>query len=137
MKSKLSIDIKRKFKNDVFTNLIKKDIEKHGRGMHSINSAYIGIEWVLNNYDEIKYLIKNNKQKYAYCDGYEKGFQDAIEKAKRIIISFMPLPSNKNHNINQDIELLEERQKYAHQVAEKFEEMMLNKKRTLDTNLIE
>lgn len=68
-------------------------------------------------------------QKYAYCDGYEKGFKDAIEKAKQIIISFMPLPSNKNHNITQCIDLLEERQKYAHQVAEKFEEMMTNKEK--------
>ena len=116
MKNKLSRDIKRKFKNDVFTNLIKKDIEKYGKGMHSINSAYIGIEWALNQSDEIKKLIENN--------GYEQGFQDAIEKAKRIIISFMPLPSHKNHNMNYDVELLEERQKYAHQVAEKFEEMM-------------
>ena len=116
MKNKLSRDIKRKFKNDVFTNIIKEDIEKYGKGMHSINSAYIGIEWALNQSDEIKKLIENN--------GYEQGFQDAIEKAKQIIISFMPLPSPKNHNMNYDVELLEERQKYAHQVAEKFEEMM-------------
>lgn len=116
MKNKLSRDIKRKFKNDVFTNLIKKDIEKYGKGMHSINSAYIGIEWALNQNEEIKTLIENN--------GYEKGFQDAIEKAKQIIISFMPLPSHKNHHINYDVELLEERQKYAHKIAEKFEEMM-------------
>lgn len=75
-----------------------------------------GYEWALNQSDEIKNLIENN--------GYDKGFQDAIEKAKTIIINFMPLPSNKNHNINQDIDLLEERQKYAHQVAKKFEEMM-------------
>lgn len=116
MKAKLKRDIKRKFKQDVFTNLIKEDIEKHGKPMHSINGAYIGIEWALNQSDEIKNLIENND--------YDKGFQDAIEKAKRIIISFIPLPSNKNHNINQDIDLLEERQKYAHQVAKKFEEMM-------------
>ena len=116
MKSTLSKDIKKKFKNDVFTNLIKEDIERHGKGMHSINSAYIGIEWALNQSDEIKNLIENN--------GYEKGFQDAIEKAKSIIINFMPLPSNKNHNMNLDTNLLEERQKYAHQVAKKFEEMM-------------
>ena len=121
MKNKLSRDIKRKFKNDVFTNLIKEDIEKYGKGMHSINSAYIGIEWALNQNEEIKTLIENN--------GYEKGFQDAIEKAKQIIISFMPLPSHKNHNMNYDVELLEERQKYAHQVAEKFEEMMNNEER--------
>lgn len=68
-------------------------------------------------------------QENAYCDGYRKGFQDAVEKAKRIIISFIPLPSNKNHNINQDIDLLEERQKYAHQVAKKFEEIMLSNER--------
>lgn len=116
MKPKIARDIKRKFKNDVFTNLIKEDIEKYGKGMHSINSAYIGIEWALNQSDEIKKLIENN--------GYEQGFQDAIEKAKQIIISYMPLPSHKNHNMNYDAELLEERQKYAHQVAEKFEEMM-------------
>lgn len=116
MKSTLSRNIKRKFKNDVFTNLIKEDIERYGKGMHSINSAYIGIEWALNQSDEIKNLIENNT--------YEKGFQDAIEKAKSIIINFMPLPSNKNHNMNLDVNLLEERQKYAHQVAEKFEEMM-------------
>lgn len=36
----------------------------------------------------------------------------------------MPLPSNKNHNMNLDVNLLEKRQKYAHQVAKKFEEMM-------------
>lgn len=68
-------------------------------------------------------------QEYAYCDGYEKGFNDAIKKAKQIIISFMPLPSYKNHNINQDIELLEERQKYAKQVADKFEELMNQEER--------
>mgnify|MGYP003291712428 CR=1 FL=1 len=116
MKNKLSRDIKRNFKNDVFTNLIKKDIEKYGKGMHSINSAYIGIEWALNQNEEIKTLIENN--------GYEKGFQDAIEKAKQIIISFMPLPSPNNHNINSDVELLKERQEYAKQIAVKFEEMM-------------
>lgn len=119
MKTTLSKDIKRKFKNDVFTNLIKEDVERYGKGMHSINSAYIGIEWALNQSDEIKTLIENN--------GYDKGFQDAIEKAKSIIINFMPLPSNKNHNMNLNVDLLEERQKYAHQVAKKFEEMMNNK----------
>ena len=59
MKPKIKRDIKRKFKQDVFTNLIKEDIEKHGKPMHSINSAYIGIEWVLSNYEEIKKLIEN------------------------------------------------------------------------------
>lgn len=68
-------------------------------------------------------------QKHAYCDGYEKGFQDAIKKAKQIIISFMPLPSNKNHNMNYDVELLEERQKYAKQVSKKFEEFMNQEER--------
>ena len=116
MKSTLSRDIKRKFKNDVFTNLIKEDIDMYGKGMHSINSAYIGIEWALNQSDEIKNLIEKND--------YEKGFKDAIEKAKSIIIHFMPLPSNKNHNMNLNVDLLEKRQKYAHQVAKKFEEMM-------------
>lgn len=62
-------------------------------------------------------LIENNE--------YDKGYQDAIVKAKQIIISFMPLPSNNNHNINLDLDLLKEREKYAKQVAKKFEEMML------------
>ena len=81
MKTTLSRDIKRKFKNDVFTNLIKEDIDRHGKGMHSINSAYIGIEWALKQSDEIKNLIENNS--------YEKGYEDAIKKAKQIIISFI------------------------------------------------
>jgi hypothetical protein len=34
----------------------------------------------------------------------------------------MPLPSNKKYNINNDVEFLEERQKYAKQVSNKFEE---------------
>ena len=123
MKTKLSRQIKRKFKEDVFTNLIKEDIENYGKGIHSINSAYIGIEWALNQNDDIKNLIENN--------GYDKGFHDAIEKAKRLIISFMPLPSNKNHNINCDLELLKEREKYAKQVAKKFEEMMNTNKRSV------
>ena len=37
----------------------------------------------------------------------------------------MPLPSNKNHNINSDLELLKAREQYAKQVAKKFEEMMI------------
>ena len=55
---------------------------------------------------------------------YNKGFQDAIEKAKQIIINFAPLPSYKNHNLNNNVELLEERQKYALHIAERFEKMM-------------
>ena len=84
-----------------------------------------------------RYKLSDIEKILGENNAYDKGFQDAIEKAKQIIISFIPLPSNKNHNINQDIDLLEERQKYAHQVAKKFEEMMLNKERILDTNLIE
>jgi hypothetical protein len=68
-------------------------------------------------------------QENAYCDGYRKGYQDAVEKAKRIIISFMPLPSNKNYNINNNAEFLEERQKYAKQVSKKFEEFMNQEER--------
>lgn len=68
-------------------------------------------------------------QENAYCDGYRKGFQDAVEKAKRIIINFMPLPSNKNYNINNNVEFLEERQKYAKQVSNKFEEFMNQEER--------
>lgn len=116
MKTKLLTDIKRKFKKEIFTNLIKEDIERHGKGMHSINSAYIGIEWALNQSDEIKNLIENN--------GYEKGFQDAIEKAKHIIMNYMPLPSHENHNLNYNVDLLEQRQEYAKKFAAMFEEKM-------------
>ena len=62
MESTLSRDIKRKFKNDVFTNLIKEDIERYGKCMHSINSAYIGIEWALKQSDDIKNLELSNHQ---------------------------------------------------------------------------
>jgi hypothetical protein len=41
----------------------------------------------------------------------------------------MPLPSNKNYNINNDVEFLEERQKYAKQVSNKFEELMNQEER--------
>lgn len=116
MKPKLSQTIKKKFKADVFTNLIKEDIKVHGKPRHSINNAYIGIEWALKQNEEIKKLIEDND--------YDKGYQDAIEKAKKIIISFIPLPSYKNHNMNYDLELLKEREEYAKQVAENFEEMM-------------
>ena len=116
MKTKLLTLIKRKFKYDIFNKIIKEDIEKHGKGMHSINIAYIGIEWAINQNDEIKKLIENSN--------YDKGFRDAIEKAKYFIINNTPLPSYKNHNICYDSNLLEERLKYAHQMAEKFEEMM-------------
>ena len=88
----------------------------HGKKSESL------INYLKQN-DDIKNLIENN--------GYDKGFQDAIEKAKRLIISFMPLPSNKNHNINCDLELLKEREKYAKQVAKKFEEMMNSDKRSV------
>lgn len=73
--------------------------------------------------------FNSTNEEYAYCDGYRKGFQDAVEKAKRIIISFMPLPSNRNYNINNDVEFLEERQKYAKQVSNKFEEFMNQEER--------
>lgn len=116
MKTKLLTVIKRKFKKEIFTNLIKEDIERYGKGMHSINSAYIGIEWALNQSDEIKNLIENN--------GYEKGFQDAFEKAKSIIINFMPLPSPENHNLIYNVDLLEQRQEYAKKFVVMFEEKM-------------
>lgn len=121
MKAKLDRQIKKKFKEDVFTNLIKEDIKVHGKPRHSINGAYIGIEWALKQNEEIKKLIEDND--------YDNGYQDAIEKAKQIIISFMPLPSSQNHNINSNLNLLKEREKYAKQVAMKFEEMMLSNER--------
>ena len=62
---------------------------------------------------------------------YNRGFEDAIEKAKQIIINFMPLPSSRNHNINLDKNALEERYKYAIQIATRFEEKM-NEKRNVE-----
>ena len=72
-------------------------------------------------------------QSYAYEDGYKKGFNDALEKAKRIIISFMPLPSHKNHNMNYNIELLKERMEYGKVIAKKFEKIMNEDERGVKT----
>ena len=118
MKTKLLTVIKRKFKKEIFTNLIKKDIEMYGRPIHSISSAYIGLEWAINNSEDIKEIVKNNE--------YDNGFQDAIEKAKHIIMSYMPLPSPENHNLNYNVDLLEQRQEYAKKFVAMFEEKMNN-----------
>lgn len=61
MKNNLHKDIKRKFKDEVFTKLIQEDITKHGKPIHSINSAYIGIEWAMNNIDYINKIWKTKK----------------------------------------------------------------------------
>ena len=127
---KLSIEITRNKENTLYTFRIY-DIE-HLVNFHSYDCVYFAQGY---DYNEMIENIKKSKFKNVLKDfhqnenliendDYEKGFQDAIEKAKQIIISYMPLPSHKNHNMNYDVELLEERQKYAHQVAEKFEEMM-------------
>lgn len=116
MKTKLLTDIKRKFKKEIFTNLIKEDIKMYGRPIHSISSAYIGLEWAINNSEDIKEMVKNND--------YDNGFQDAIEKAKHIIMNYMPLPSHENHNLNYNVDLLEQRQEYAKKFVAMFEEKM-------------
>ena len=116
MKTKLLTVIKRKFKKEIFTNLIKEDIEMYGRPIHSISSAYIGLEWAINNSEDIKEIVKNHD--------YDNGFQDAIEKAKLIIMNYMPLPSHENHNLNYNVDLLEQRQEYAKKFAAMFEEKM-------------
>lgn len=67
---------------------------------------------------------------------YNRGFEDAIEKAKQIIISFMPLPSAVNHNINLDKALLQERYNYAIQVAKRFEDKMKEKRNVKGFNAI-
>lgn len=67
---------------------------------------------------------KSEDAKQTINNDYDKGFQDAVKKTKRIILSSIPLPSHKNHNIIYDMKSLEERDKYAHQVAEKYEEKM-------------
>jgi hypothetical protein len=67
---------------------------------------------------------------------YNRGFEDAIEKAKQIIINFMPLPSPINHNINLDKVSLEKRYDYAIQIAKRFEEKMKEKRNVKDFNAI-
>lgn len=67
---------------------------------------------------------------------YNRGFEDAIEKAKQIIINFMPLPSSRNHNINLDKDALEERYKYAIQIATRFEDKMNEKRNVKGFNAI-
>lgn len=116
MKTKLLTVIKRKFKKEIFTKLIKKDIEMYGRPIHSISSAYIGLEWAINNSEDIKEIVKNNE--------YDNGFQDAIEKAKHIIMNYMPLPSHENYNLNYNVDLLEQRQEYVKKFVAMFEEKM-------------
>lgn len=74
--------------------------------------------------------VEFTEQKLADTE-YNRGFEDAIEKAKQIIINFMPLPSSRNHNINLDKNALEERYKYAIQIATRFEEKM-NEKRNVE-----
>ena len=51
-------------------------------------------------------------QKYAYEDGFKKGYNDAIEDIVNIIKSYLPLPAP-NSNYNNDIKLLEARLEYA------------------------
>lgn len=72
--------------------------------------------------------VEFTEQKLADTE-YNRGFEDAIEKAKQIIINFMPLPSSRNHNINLDKDALEERYKYAIQIATWFEDKMNEKKK--------
>lgn len=67
---------------------------------------------------------------------YNRGFEDAIEKAKQIIINFMPLPSPMNHNINLDKVALEKRYDYAIQVAKRFEDKMKEKRNVEGFNAI-
>ena len=116
MKTNLLTDIKRKFKKEIFTNLIKEDIKMYGRPIHSISSAYIGLEWAINNSEDIKEMVKNND--------YDNGFQKKKKKAKHIIMNYMPLPSHENHNLNYNVDLLEQRQEYAKKFAAMFEEKM-------------
>lgn len=64
---------------------------------------------------------------------YNRGFDDAIEKAKQLIISYaglsFPLRSCDN-------DLLKERYKYALQLAKKFEEKMQEKRNVPEFNAI-
>ena len=39
-------------------------------------------------------------------------------------MNYMPLPSHENHNLNYNVDLLEQRQEYAKKFAAMFEEKM-------------
>lgn len=43
--------LKKRFKNEVFTDLCKKDIEMWGRPKHHIHSSYAALDWVVENFD--------------------------------------------------------------------------------------
>ena len=43
--------LKKRFKNEVFTDLCKKDIEKWGKPKHHIHSSYAALDWVVENFD--------------------------------------------------------------------------------------
>lgn len=43
--------LKKRFKNEVFTDLCKKDVEMWGRPKHHIHSSYAALDWVLENFD--------------------------------------------------------------------------------------
>lgn len=48
--TRLNKNIKRRFKNEVFTPLIREDIDKFGKPKNNFHSAYIGIDWALQNF---------------------------------------------------------------------------------------
>lgn len=43
--------LKKRFKNEVFTDLCKKDIPIYGRPRHHLSSAYEAIDWIVENFD--------------------------------------------------------------------------------------
>lgn len=45
--------LKIRFKNEVFTDLCKKDVEMWGRPRHHIHSSYAALDWVVENFDLI------------------------------------------------------------------------------------
>lgn len=48
--------LKKRFKNEVFTDLCKKDIEMLGRPKHHIHSSYAALDWAVENF----YLLPKN-----------------------------------------------------------------------------
>lgn len=59
--------LKIRFKDEVFTNLCKKDVEMWGKPRHHIHSSYAVLDWVVENLD----LIPKNvilSQKKMKCD---------------------------------------------------------------------
>lgn len=58
-------DLKKQFKQEIFTKLCEKDIKYCGKPRHHLNSAYEAIDWICDNFmlvpkTKIELLEKSN-----------------------------------------------------------------------------